>query len=83
VAEVIAELPERKRGRPSKYPWPLWLDGRPRRLVKQRDFPSVRDAHAFRMMAYNAGKRMDPPVKVRTHPVDADTLELQAWSDGV
>lgn len=78
MAEVLTELPTRKRGRPAKYPWPLWLDGSARRLTRQQDFPAVKDANSFRMMAYNAGKRMDPPVKVHAFVKDNDTVDLYA-----
>jgi hypothetical protein len=39
MSKVIQELPRiRRRGRPTKYPWGEWTDGKPRSIVQGEDF---------------------------------------------
>jgi len=40
MAKVLKKYKPKKRnvGRPRKYPWDRWLDGKTRRLIKGKDF---------------------------------------------
>lgn len=39
MTEVLEEFPTSHRGRPAKYPWDEWADGKVRRLVQGEHFP--------------------------------------------
>lgn len=60
-------------GRPRKYPWEEWLDGRTWELTRGEDFTS--NALAFRNQIYTRARDFGKLVSVTI--VDDDTLRMQ------
>ena len=47
-----------RKGRPNKYPWSEWFDGRPHKLIHDRDFPDYESVVGFQRFLHGtaAGK---------------------------
>ena len=73
---IIYEMPQVRAGRPSKYPWDVWFDSRPRLLETGKDFTC--DTAGFRSQAFNAARKRG--YKIRTVRV-GDDLALQRVED--
>lgn len=78
MARVIQQPRVQKRGRPPTYDWPKLLDGKWRRLTRSDDFPTVANAHNFRMMVYTAAGRLGRGAHVFI--VDTETVELRGYT---
>ena len=68
MSELIADFTSKK-GRPPKYPWEEWSDGKSRRLHKGRDFAS--ELVSMRTMIHR--KARDLGLNAYTHINEADT----------
>jgi hypothetical protein len=55
MAEQLTDFEFRRHGRPHKYPWAMWADGKPLRLVSGEDFTI--SAEAMRTNARAFGTR--------------------------
>lgn len=77
MAEIIADLPTR-RGRPSKYPWDEWVDGKARVAQRGVDFDIT--THAFISTLHQAAKARDG-VKVRTKTIDDEQVAFQFYRE--
>jgi hypothetical protein len=69
VPEVIASFTSRK-GRPPKYPWEEWTDGRSRRLRRGEDFDA--DLVSFRTMVHRKARDLGSNIGAYTHINKAD-----------
>ena len=79
MAEVVDQMPPRRRGRPAKYDWATLLNGEVHRLRHNEDFPDVQDSNTFRMMVYTAAKRASTNVHVHIDEQEHDVLYIQQY----
>lgn len=73
--KVLTEFRKGQLGRPAKYRWDEFLDGRVRRFDKGVDFECAADG--FRRSLYSAARARG--IKVQT-TIDGDSLTFQAVS---
>lgn len=73
MAEPLSTYEFRGRGRPTRYPWDQWFDGRIWRLTPD-DFAGTTPIK-FRQAALSAASRRRLPVKTR---IEGDTVVMQA-----
>lgn len=66
---LIIDKIDLSKGRPPKYPWPDWTDGKPRRLKQGEDFDATLES--FRTMVHR--KARDLNLKAHTKINEADT----------
>lgn len=75
VREVELDLKDvPKRGRPAKYPWDKWFDGKTRVLEQGVDYEAD-SPKSFRSTVYSAAKRMG--IGIETRIIDGE-LHIQA-----
>jgi hypothetical protein len=67
MAQIIEQF-ESKKGRPPKYPWDEWADGKSRKLYKDSDFPA--ELISMRTMIHR--KARDMGLNAFTHINEAD-----------
>ena len=73
MATILENDLPRKHGL-EKYPWSEWMDGKPRQLKRGTDFSN--SLVCFRNNAQQFAKRRG--LKLVTHIVDNDTIDIQA-----
>jgi hypothetical protein len=67
----------RGKGRPSKYKWGVWLDGKKRRLIKGKHFET--SARVFISSATHAATRRG--LKVRSQQLPSGDVLIQSYSN--
>ena len=75
MAKILEEFPVNPVGRQAKYPWKVWLDGKPRLLVQGEDFETT--PANFRATAFQAAARSG--IKIRTAAVGQNDIAVQAF----
>ena len=78
MATVLKALPPTTAGRPSKYDWGKWTDGRAWEIKQGKDFTCSCDTVA--MTIYQRARREGCKVTIRR--VDAGTLAFQFAKKG-
>ena len=77
MAEILEvfDWPTGRQGRGTKYPYDEWLDGKIRKLVKQKDFPTASVATMKNNLGGAAKKKN---LKLQFAKLDEDTVVVQA-----
>lgn len=64
MAKQLEEFPEISRpGRPDKYPWDEWFNGKPWQLDSGEDFEAELKIDSFRATAKSAAKKRNGTIK--------------------
>jgi hypothetical protein len=78
MSEITPQFEPRK-GRPPKYPWSLWCDGKSRKLyrgseaqVQSGEYDFNADLISFRTMVHRKARDLGPHIGAYTHINKAD-----------
>lgn len=78
MGDILETFPEHHRGRPAKYPWADWLDGRVHRLKQGEDF-EIKPI-SFRALVHRTAKSDRFRGKVET-TVDGRTVVIRFFRE--